>query len=128
MDFILPTQTELPLKVAGRLDQHLEGVNKRQLGITGCQGLSDPSCRKACSGEEAKSAFLSFRATSSNLGGSLLPVRKGGSSCTRQPPQFYSVLFLVPRKNEQMRKVINLKALHQWVETPHFKMEGLTTL
>ena len=27
-----------------------------------------------------------------------------------------------------MRPVINLKALNQWVETPHFKMEGLATL
>ena len=27
-----------------------------------------------------------------------------------------------------MRPVINLKALNQWVEIPHFKMEGLTTL
>ena len=42
--------------------------------------------------------------------------------------EFYSVLFLVPKKNGQMRPVINLKALNQWVETPHFKMEGLTTL
>ena len=41
---------------------------------------------------------------------------------------FYCILFLVPKKNGQMRPVINLKALNQWVETPHFKMEGLTSL
>jgi len=38
---------------------------------------------------------------------------------------FYSTLFLVP---SQMRPVINHKQLNQWVETPHFKMEGISTL
>ena len=42
--------------------------------------------------------------------------------------EFYSVLFLVPKKNRQMRPVINLKALNQWVDNPHFKIEGLTSL
>ena len=42
--------------------------------------------------------------------------------------EFFSTLFLVPKKNGSMRPVINLKALNQWVETPHFKMEGLPTL
>lgn len=41
---------------------------------------------------------------------------------------FYSTLFLVPKKNGEMRPVINLKQLNQWVETPHFKMEGISTL
>jgi len=27
-----------------------------------------------------------------------------------------------------MRPVINLKQLNKWVETPHFKMEGIQTL
>ena len=40
---------------------------------------------------------------------------------------FVSILFLVPKKNGQMR-VINLKRLNHWVETPHFKMEGIPTL
>jgi len=41
---------------------------------------------------------------------------------------FFSTLFLVPKKNGSMRPVINLKALNKWMETPHFKMEGLPTL
>lgn len=41
---------------------------------------------------------------------------------------FYSTLFLVPKKNGQMRPVINLKCLNQWVDAPHFKMEGIATL
>ena len=45
-----------------------------------------------------------------------------------KPDGFYSSLFLVPKKNGQMRPVINLKGLNQWVETPHFKMEGISTL
>lgn len=41
---------------------------------------------------------------------------------------FYSTLFLVPKMGEQMRPVINLKCVNQWVEAPHFKMEGIATL
>ena len=44
------------------------------------------------------------------------------------PEGFYSTLFLVPKKNGQMRPVINLKQLNQWMDTPHFKMEGISTL
>ena len=47
---------------------------------------------------------------------------------TESPEGFYSTLFLVPKKSGQMRPVINLKSLNQWVEAPHFKMEGIATL
>ena len=38
---------------------------------------------------------------------------------------FYSVLFLVPKKDGGQRPVINLKALNQFVQAQHFKMEGV---
>ena len=41
---------------------------------------------------------------------------------------FYSTLFLVPKKGGQMRPVINLKNLNEWVAPQHFKMEGMGTL
>ncbi len=41
---------------------------------------------------------------------------------------FYSTLFLVPKKDGRQRPIINLKALNQYVQTYHFKMEGLQTL
>ena len=40
-------------------------------------------------------------------------------------PGFYSNLFLVPKKDGRMRPVINLKALNQFIEVQHFKMEGM---
>ena len=40
---------------------------------------------------------------------------------------FYSNLFLVPKKNGQMKPVINLKWLNEWVTTEHFKKEGIST-
>ena len=40
----------------------------------------------------------------------------------------YSILFLVPEKDGGQRPVINLKALNQFVQTQHFKMEGIHTL
>ena len=49
------------------------------------------------------------------------------------PPQeaqrgFYSNIFLVPKKDNKVRPVINLKALNQFVEVQHFKMEGMHNL
>jgi hypothetical protein len=41
---------------------------------------------------------------------------------------FYSILFLVSKKGEGQRPVINLKALNSFVQTVHFKMEGIHTL
>ena len=113
------------------LCQHLGGIDKGQLDITGCQRPSDSLCRETCIGEEAKSAFLPFRAVSSDTGEVSSLVEKGAVTVAdSHSPQaeFYSVLFLVPKKNGQMRLVINLKALNQWVQTPYFKMEGLTSL
>ena len=38
---------------------------------------------------------------------------------------FYSRLFLVPKKDGQMRPVINLRPLNQFLVHQHFKMEGM---
>jgi len=51
-------------------------------------------------------------------------LQKGAISlCPNTLEGFYSTLFLVPKKNGQMRPVISLKQLNKWVEIPHFKME-----
>lgn len=58
-------------------------------------------------------------------------VEKGAITQVHDPqPQgcFYSTLFLVPKKGGQMRPVINLKKLNEWVVPQHFKMEGMGTL
>jgi hypothetical protein len=41
---------------------------------------------------------------------------------------FFSILFLVPKKDSGQRPVINLKNLNSFVNAPHFKMEGIHTL
>ena len=69
---------------ASSLCQHLEGVDKGQLGITDCQRLPDTLCRATCTGEETKSAFLPLRAVSSDARGSFLLSRERGSNSSRQ--------------------------------------------
>ena len=43
-------------------------------------------------------------------------------------PGFVSSLFMVPKKGGGQRPVINLKALNNFVEYSHFKMEGIHML
>jgi hypothetical protein len=46
---------------------------------------------------------------------------------TEKPPTgFYSTLFLVPKKNDKMRPVINLKPLNGYLKKTHFKMDTLS--
>ena len=42
--------------------------------------------------------------------------------------QFISNLFVIPKKNGELRPVINLKPLNEFVRYHHFKMEGLNSL
>ena len=51
--------------------------------------------------------------------GEIVPVKQ---------PGFYSNLFLVLKKDGGQRPVINLKALNNFVNKEHFKMEGIHTL
>src|SRR6266496_6426619 len=40
-------------------------------------------------------------------------------------PCFVSNLFLVPKKSESLRPVIDLRRLNQFIKYSHFKMEGI---
>ena len=44
------------------------------------------------------------------------------------PRQFISNLFIIPKKCGDLRPVIKLKPLNEFVQYHHFKMEGLNTL
>jgi len=58
-------------------------------------------------------------------------LEKGAITQLRHPLDhkwFYSTLYLVSKKGDQMRPVINLKRLNEWVIPQHFKMEGMGTL
>ena len=52
-------------------------------------------------------------------------IRKGAISPALQAPEgFVSQLFLVPKKDGGFRPVINLKALHTFIQEEHYKMEN----
>ncbi len=53
-------------------------------------------------------------------------IEKGALTQAETLNGFFSSMFLVPKKDGKiMRPVINLKRLNDFVETHHFKMEGL---
>lgn len=43
----------------------------------------------------------------------------------RQIPGFHSSIFVIPKKNGEIRPVFNLKRLNQYLGPPHFKMETI---
>ena len=55
-------------------------------------------------------------------------IQKGAIEEINPSEGFYSNLFLVPKKDGGQRPVINLKALNQFVQKQHFKMEGIHNL
>jgi len=55
-------------------------------------------------------------------------VQKGTAEQIHPSEGFYSNLFLVPKKDGGQRPAINLKALNQFVQKQHFKMEGIHNL
>ena len=134
MGFILPTQTELPLKVAGRLAHFINTwkvLTKDSWVLQAVKGFQIPLVGKPV--QERKPRVPSFPSEQlAQMQGEVSSLlEKGAITVVDSHPlqtEFHSVLFLVPKKNGQMRPVINPKVLNQWVETPHFKMEGLTTL
>ena len=44
------------------------------------------------------------------------------------PRKFVCNFFIIPKKSGDLRPVINLKPLNEFVQYHHFKMEGLNTL
>jgi hypothetical protein len=55
-------------------------------------------------------------------------IQKSAIEKTQKRGGFISNIFLVPKKDGGQRPVINLKALNAFVETQHFKMEGVNNL
>lgn len=47
--------------------------------------------------------------------------------CKESKGQFISGIFLVPKSNGEMRLILNLKKLNDFIETTHFKMEDIRT-
>ena len=86
----------------GSLRQHLEGVDKGQLGITDHHRVPNSLRRATCTGEEAKRAFLSSRATSSDTGRGLLSAGERSSNSSRQLTPTDRILFCsVPGPQEK---------------------------
>ena len=50
------------------------------------------------------------------------------SEVSQSEERFYSNLFLVPKKDRDHRPVVNLKALNQFLQPQHFKIEGIHIL
>jgi len=103
----------------GFLFRHLESADKGHLGIECHRRLPNTLCWNSIPTQNTPRGGL---AQSSVTGGGPGPPKTQSGSTTR----FFSTLFLVLKKNGQMRPVINLKQLNKWVETPISKWREFT--
>ena len=112
------------------LPEQLGSVNNRQMGDRHSEGLSNSFCQSPSAGKPAKPSYILHRVDLLIQEEVKALLAKGAiQACGPQPQEsFYSTLFLVPKKGGQMRPVINLKKLNEWVAPQHFKMEGMGTL
>ena len=128
-----PQTAQLSLQVAGRLSHFLhnwEVLTTDKWVIETVKGFQIPfvghpvqECRPNAPIYSTELNLLIQEEVKALLG-------KGAvQACSPLPQEsFYSTLFLVPKKGGQMRPVINLKKLNEWVASQHFKMEGMSTL
>ena len=112
---------------AARSPTHLEGVDKRPVGVLNTvrgyqiDFLSEP--------HQPHTPHYSVEQNQLIVEEVQELLNKGAIEEIHSPRrEFYSNLFLVPKKDGWQRPVINLKALNQFVQTQHFKMEGIHTL
>ena len=111
------------VKSSGRevvsLYNQLGGVNNRQMGNTGSERISNSFHQSASSGALAKPSYvLSSRVKPANTRGSEYTVRERSCCSGIQPSTSGEFLFHTlpgPKKGGQMRPVINLKKLNEWV-------------
>ena len=131
MGFLLQKEVQ-PLRVAGRLDQFIDTwkmLKNDPWVLQTVKGFRKPFASLPTQGtlptepvfppEQADQVREELQSLLEK--GAVVPV-------TENQEGYYSNLFLVPKKNGQMRPVINLKWLNLWVSAEHFKMEGIATL
>ena len=116
-------------KVESLLTQ-LGSANHRQMGDRDSQRFSNSFCGPPSTGMRAKCPIYSLELHLLIQEEVKALLGKGAVQVCNPVPQesFYSTLFLVAKKGGQMRPVINLKRINEWVTPQHFKMEGMSTL
>ena len=106
--------------------KHLEGDNKRPVGVKHSKGLSGGLPVETPTESTTSHSTILCGTGSANCGGG--EGTSGQRSHNRSPQPSGRVLLLVPKKDGGQRPVIKLKALNSFVHTEHFKMEGIHTL
>lgn len=93
--------------------------------------VQDRIPRDSLTDDTPQGGSVLFSGAKAPQGGSGKMLSKG--AITELPPAeggqcFYSSLFLIPKKEEGMRPVLNLKSLNEYVVPHHLKKEGIHTL
>ena len=132
MGFKRPPEKMESVKVAGRLAYLVDTwkvLTKDAWVLNTVQGYQIPLTGKPLQHQRPSESIFSKEQAALLREEIVSLLQKGAiSPISKEPGGFFLTIFLVPKKNSQMRPVINLKCLNQWVEAPHFKIEGIATL
>ena len=112
----------------GNVYRHLEGVNKRPMGLTSSQRVQNTLCHPTQPGHTANSISISPRAGSSNKGGAQVTFGEGSSNPSVRQPRRFLFKPLPGTQEEWSNKASNQPDTVEQVSTEHFKMERISTL
>ena len=125
------SKTELEVCVAGRLKNFLTNWNKitsDNFVLQAVKGFQITFKRRPCQlsappGRDwTHEEVISLRTEVNDL-----IIMGAISHCERKKGQFLSSFFIVDRKNKSKRFIFYLKALNEFAEVPHFKIEDIRT-
>ena len=126
------TAVETQHGITGRLEHHAmnwEVITKDRWVLETVKGyILDRVHKHTQAGKETTPTLLRCGANQPIKGRGQGPPTKGAVSqlpTEQSATGFYLNLFLVPKKDDRQRPVINLKALNEFVAPVHFKMETL---
>ena len=126
-----PQTAQLSLQVAGRLSHFLSNwevlTTDKCMGDRHSEGLSNSLFQSPSAGKPAKPSYILHRVRPSDTRGGESAVGKGCCP-SMQPSASREFLLNSLSSTQEMRPVINLKKLNEWVTPQHFKMEGIGTL
>ena len=121
--------TRAPETKTQQLLRKVERTHFRHQNLTCCVRISNPFPLCSCSVTRSSYQMFRFNSSPCRCRSEQTPVNRGNKgNYLFKKKNFYSRLFLVPKKEGTYRPVIDLSGLNRFVKNFHFQMENISCL